>query len=695
MFCSFKGERVFVTWLVLLVTTTPHNWAVCKSTDMDGSGSLLVQVTRNYVQADLEAGQTTLGLLLNGYHPQEDPVRVTVKWSKFGHKGPSNIETVEWDSGSLSATKNLTLRYNVSLLENPLEDFIRAEIVHASRGRIDESRGSTMVGLAKEEDLPEFAVASGEVIAAGESANLSVHLVSGRVFGDKPALIAYAFKALRDPNMEKYFPEIVPTNGILSFVPGETVKYIPLPVEWESVAPEARYHIAMGIYPVFKAKVSNRDPVVAVHLLGTARGACPPGSSLGKTNEEAKELVVKSLIRVHSEQDNSGENSNVAIALYDRDGSSIPLFKEESASSSRLGALVENRMDAVWVCIASGMKRQLQYRAYTSVQDMTSSTCPKSMAKFSRSQVAGYRVELPVGLSEFRIHSEDRLAISILRQGDVRHTLLRALKIHPSQGEPFLACDLKQDGGATKLLYHLKSQYRTTPECVPGEAMNVVLHHGAENVRIQPELLVPNVPSIRIEMNGQVVTQHHARTEDRISSHAYPEEDEQHTNSGSVSTEAYIMTLPAGYEIPVDVVVFGEDGTTSSKYTLVLKREPLSDSSLIPYSSSIPTHPNLSSIIAGVDGFAQCQGCAPGWYSFEVDAQTCKLCPPGTFAEENGFECVPCAKGTYSVSWGSNRCKHCIEGTVAATVRSTTCSLCPESVTTNGDGQSACDVARH
>lgn len=437
---------------------------------MDGSGSLVVQVTRSYVQAEVKAQQTKLGLLLNGYHPQENPVRVTVKWSKFGHKGPSNIETVEWDSSSLSATKNLTLRYDVSLLENPLEDFILAEIVHVSRGRIHELQGSTIVGLANEYDLPEFAVASGAVIAAGESANLSVHLVSGSVFGDKPALISYAFKALRDPNMEKYFPDIVPTNGILSFAPGETVKYIPLPVEWESVAPEARYHIAMGIYPVFKSKVSNRDPVVAVHLLGTPRGACPPGSSLGKTSEEAKELAVKSLISAHSEQEDSGEDSkNVAIALYDRDGSSIPLFKEESASSSRLGALVENRMDAVWVCIASAMKRQVQYRAYTSVEDMTSSTCPKSMAKFSRSQVAGYRVELPVGLTEFRIHSEERLAISILRQGDARHTLLRALKIHPSHGEPFFACDLNQDGGAPKLVYRLKSQYRTTPECVPGK----------------------------------------------------------------------------------------------------------------------------------------------------------------------------------------------------------------------------------
>jgi len=206
-------------------------------------------------------------------------------------------------------------------------------------------------------------------------------------------------------------------------------------------------------------------------------------------------------------------------------------------------------------------------------------------------------------------------------------------------------------------------------------------------------MLVPSVPSIRIEMNGRVVTQHQART--GKTSDTYPGEDDQHTNgsSKSVSTEAYIMTLPAGYEIPVDVVVFGEDGTSSSKYTLILKREPESDNGLALYSRSIPKHPNLAGIIEGVDGFAQCQGCAPGWYSFEVDAKICKLCPPGTYAEENGYECIPCPKGTYSVSWGSNRCKHCIEGTVAAIVRSTSCSLCPESVTTNGDGQWACDVA--
>ena len=421
------------------------------------------------MQADLKAPQVQLGLLLDGYRPQEEPVRVTVKWSKFGHKGASNREMIEWDSGSLSATKNLTLRWDVSLLENPLEDFILAEIVHTSYGSIDQFRGSTIVGLAKEDDLPEFAVGSGDVIAAGESANLSVHLVSGSVLGDRPALISYAFKALKNPDMEKYFSDIVPTNGIISFAPGETVKYISLSVRWERVPPEARYHIAMAIYPIFKARVSNRDPVVAVHLLGTTRGACPPGSSLGKTSDEEKELVVKSLIRVQSERDDSVKHSDIALSLYDRDGSSIPLFKEESGHSSRVGALVENRMDSVWVCIASRAKQQLEYRSYTLVKDVKSSSCPKSMAKFSRGQVAGYRVDLPVGLTEFCIHGEDRLAISILRQGDARHTLLRALKIHPSHGEPFLACESYQDGGAEEPIYRLKHDDQTTPDCVPGK----------------------------------------------------------------------------------------------------------------------------------------------------------------------------------------------------------------------------------
>lgn len=36
---------------------------------------------------------------------------------------------------------------------------------------------------------------------------------------------------------------------------------------------------------------------------------------------------------------------------------------------------------------------------------------------------------------------------------------------------------------------------------------------------------------------------------------------------------AYIVGLPLGVTVPVEIVVFADDGTTSSKYTLLLTRQ--------------------------------------------------------------------------------------------------------------------------
>lgn len=195
----------------------------------------------------------------------------------------------------------------------------------------------------------------------------------------------------------------------------------------------------------------------------------------------------------------------------------------------------------------------------------------------------------------------------------------------------------------------------------------------------------------------------------------------------------YVLGIPQHGQVSVQIVVFGEDGTTSSSYVLVIERDEnegsqqqsgldmwdalggilfqdLSTLSVLIAAcywfvvlhlvwSTYKLAPNVSKsfsfFIGSINAVGipnKCEICPSGTYSSKGNSASCELCPPGTVAAGGSFECTACPAGTYSMSWGGSICKHCIEGTFSNASSSTSCMLCPDSETTKGDGQSSCSV---
>ena len=83
-------------------------------------------------------------------------------------------------------------------------------------------------------------------------------------------------------------------------------------------------------------------------------------------------------------------------------------------------------------------------------------------------------------------------------------------------------------------------------------------------------------------------------------------------------------------------------------------------------------------LVAAADGW--CAVCAPGYSLFlsaNGSSSVCAACPAGTFAEEGGGGCVPCAPGWTTLGLrGRSRCFPCPAGTVAD-ANASLCVACP------------------
>ena len=93
-------------------------------------------------------------------------------------------------------------------------------------------------------------------------------------------------------------------------------------------------------------------------------------------------------------------------------------------------------------------------------------------------------------------------------------------------------------------------------------------------------------------------------------------------------------------------------------------------------------------------GMPSCKVCEAGQYSNKRGAETCTLCPKGTYLEGTRAryesECLWCEEGKYSMEEGatsSSQCKDCPEGYYSETDR---CTECPEGQYQDQQGKGSC-----
>jgi hypothetical protein len=642
-----------------------------------------VYIVSKYVK--VEQGSTSADLELNK-HPSCDglSVRATLSWSKYGDNAVPSTATIEWEAQELGA-KNVSISFDASALKVPEDDVIVVEVVRVSTGYVDKQEARATVGLLDEDGIPGYEIVEQAIFYRWEMPYVTINLVNGTVKGVQDAMVQYSLEPVEDAEMSLYFPGVLPKNGIVRFAPGESKKKILLEVDWQKVPTKARHSVAMKIIPVYKARISRYGPRIAAHLLGSEKGSCPPGSKV----RDGEEKTTGQPISKVDTRDLSIRSSNASLVLVREDGSSIPLYSRVSAPNQDLGAVVDTKTERIYVCLPPVL------RLHPSKQD-TSRLLGPVRNQHCGKDVEEFRVSLPIGLSSYLIVGEKshNATISIRRQADFRHTQLEYLKIVPSHGAAFFACQAPEPIVTIKNVEAARKagEVNETNTCVAGNVLKVNLDSDVDSVQIVPSLLVQNIPGVRLEMNGQVVGYSGTPDDSRQRSDAEPFDATSSGDSqGYFMSDAYIMNLPIAVEVPVQIVVFAEDGTTTSSYSLMLHRKNSKYKSQVAASNAeLSRIPALASILVG--DMSNCDVCMPGWVSTAQDAIECSLCPPGSFADKYGTKCELCDLGTYSMSWGSRQCKHCIEGTYASRPGSTSCKLCPDTLTTNGDGKSMCQA---
>ena len=639
-------------------------------------------IVSKYVKVDL--GSTSADLELRKHSWCDGlSLRATLSWSKYGDNALPSSATIEWEAEELGA-KNVSISFDASALKVPEDDIIVVEVVHVSPGYVDKQEAIAAVGLLDEDEVPGYEIVEQEIFHRWEMPHVTINLVNGTVKGVQDAIVQYSLEPMEDAEMAVYFPGVLPKNGIMRFAPGEYKKKVFLEVDWGTVPTKARYSVAMKIIPVYKARISGSGARIAAHLLGSEKGSCPPGSKM----QSGKEKTSGDSISGADSPDLSIRSSNASLVMVREDGSRIPLYSRIAAPNQDLGAVVDRKIKRIYLCVPPPL------RLYPLNQDTSRLWGPVGN-QHCRKDMDEFRVDLPIGLSSYLIVNErlHNSTISIRRQADFRHTQLEYLKIVPSHGAAFFACQAPIPIVTIKNSESIREagQVDQANACVAGDVLKVNLDSDVESVQVVPSLLVQNVPGVRLEMNGQVVGYSGTADDSRQRSDEPFDTTMTEDSQGYFMSDAYIMNLPIGVEVPVKIVVFAEDGTTTSSYSLMLHRKNSKYTSQIASSNTeLSRIPALSSILLG--DMNKCEVCMPGWVSTAQDAIECSLCPPGSFANKYGTKCELCDLGTYSMSWGSRQCKHCIEGTYASRPGSTSCKLCPDTLTTIGDGGSMCQA---
>ena len=235
-------------------------------------------------------------------------------------------------------------------------------------------------------------------------------------------------------------------------------------------------------------------------------------------------------------------------------------------------------------------------------------------------------------------------------------------------------------------------------QCIPNAPMEVTIPASTDTLSLTPTLLHPEIPNVRVEVNGQVLSRggdvgadQQADTGGAFTQTSPTTTTTTTTTSSTQLPAAFIMGMQPGLAVDVEVIVVAEDGVTSARYPVSISRALSVDNSNVTYyGATTATHPGWPTPPALTH---PCDVCPPGWMSGTINAPSCSMCPPGTASTFSGSsQCSSCSPGTFSMPWGSTHCKHCIAGTYAPHVSATACRMCPDGTTTGEDGQSQCNV---
>jgi hypothetical protein len=644
-----------------------------------------------YVGTGEDSTVVELGLeRRTGSKGRSPPLRATLVWGKFGNGESGEKTHVDWGRQE-DGRKNVTIRLDPSLLRSKEDDAVLAEVTHVTSGYIDDRRSKTLIGLMNENQVPLFGMVENKTFTCGETPQLEVVLENGTITGELPSLVQYSYKTVVQKEFQKFLSHPIEQSGIIRFKPGQKVGSINVPVSWKVLPPQARFSIEMMLMPLYKSRVQNSGTLVYVaHILGTRRGVCPPGSAEKDSTESAG----------GQKQPQQGDNLTVKIgdalvdlSLHAKHDDQVTLYRRNGMLADDIVAVVDTMVDGMQMCLSSLIPITVEGGRDTLLPLEVNVVCPSNMSEYELKLSIGWDQLMLKKMDSHGLTNNSTATLTVRRKADRRHALLESLKIVPSTGETIIACEQFKPTMTVKRAENSRDVLKQgNRECTPNDSIRIELNSDTESVQMIPRLLIDNVPGVRVEMNGQVVVYSGSDgIEEEQYSDSHPFSAIPKARSERIMTDAYIMNLPRGYEVPVEIVVFAEDGTTSSTLTVKLHRKsPSLKQTLV--TTDVPTHLSLDTMLYGQDDFDHCTVCMPGWVSPVPGSSLCSLCPPGTFADYDGSQCSSCTEGTYAMSWGSSRCKHCIEGTFAPSTGAKYCMVCPESTTTDGDGQHVCSI---
>eukprot|EP00884_Botryococcus_braunii_P021518 jgi/Botrbrau1/804/Bobra.0352s0001.1 len=242
------------------------------------------------------------------------------------------------------------------------------------------------------------------------------------------------------------------------------------------------------------------------------------------------------------------------------------------------------------------------------------------------------------------------------------------------------------------------------PECEPNTSMWLNVSSSVEWVLLQPWLRWPHLEGVRVEVAGQVLSKGGDVGADQLEDTGAEPKMRCEGGTGPSLAEDGVTSLRYYLNILRDnrpewanstALGFGEEGDPIDSVGaagLVLAAEAAGSTAQDPLGLGLPhTIMTQRRSFPSRSPPRHLLGPALCWASTQVDADSCQMCGPGSFAPlPSSPACLACPNGTYASSWGSTHCNHCIIGTYAPHPGSRLCLMCPDNMTNLEDGSEGC-----
>ncbi|KAL4450153.1 hypothetical protein ABPG77_010822 [Micractinium sp. CCAP 211/92] len=540
-----------------------------------------------------------------------------------------------------------------------------------------------------------------------------------------------------------------------------------LPLAWDRIPAEAEYHLGMELESVYGALVAPQPDAVALHVFGTPAGSCPPGAALRVTHNSSTTGAAgaqrsgpgsRSEIQDSLAEPAVGGNGSAGF-LLSPNGTVIDISRNLLPGVHAYGAMVEADVAKVTLCIrpsSGGRVTALQVPGQEeeaeelepATDDVAKEACGCDSGSDGDEesgggcQYAAWELPLLPGQNMFNVTLDlpanqsaadgadnsgsgdgsggdggswegRQASLAVVRLADPDHAELESLTVRASDDRAVVLCGPPAPGAAhtvNRAALGLTPGEkegivlpRSPPPCVPGVLLSLNVSDSNRVVSLTPTLKYPEVPGIRVEVNGQVLSRGgdvQANQVQDTTAAVEPQQTRQALRSASFLPSAFIMGLQPGSKLDVEVVVVAEDGVTTDRYPLELLLVE-SEQRLTPAGSD-DSGGNSSVVAVTAEGRSKgwplspaqqpmCTICPAGWAATSVNSTACQMCPPGTYAPwPQSVACQPCPPGKFAYSWGSSYCKNCIVGTYAPKARSSLCLACPNGTSTIDDGSSSC-----